>query len=443
MHALRLALSALCSPAQSRLRTRPRRGSGPAWRAAWSGLLLAVCFGAGCISSKRMTYIYSPPYGVESGQFLRSLEGLRSEMKEGNRVTLLENGDGIFPALLDAIRAAKSSVNVEMYIYEDDSVGRVFADALCERAQAGVAVRVLVDDFGARMGPLARKLTTAGVRFEIYKPLRLYSLYRLNHRTHRKIITVDGRMGFCGGFGIDDRWLGDARNPHEWHDLAVRVEGPVVAQLQRIFMEDWMHTTGEVLFGDAQFPPLPAEDDTMAQAVASSRTDQSSMAKLLLFMAIQTARKSIWIENAYFVPDPQIRRGLTAAVKRGVDVRVIVPGQYMDIPPIRRASRYYYGELLDGGVKIYEYRPTMLHTKAMVVDGIWSTVGSINFENRSMRSNAEANVAIYDRRFAAELERVMQQDLTRCDVFTKENWKKRGLAARFSEAFAWLFSEAY
>ena len=440
MRALTLAASACRLPVGSAVLAAARRGAVSAGGLGW---LLAAMLATGCLSGKRMTYSYTPGYGVESDQFLRSLEGLRSEMKPGNHVTLLENGDAIFPSVLDAIRGAQQSINLEMYIFEDDWTGREFADALSERARAGVQVRVLVDDFGARLGRLAEVMTAAGVRFQIYKPLRLYSLYRLNHRTHRKIITVDGRIAFCGGFGIDDRWGGDARNPTEWHDLGVRVEGPVVAHVQRIFMEDWLHTTGEVLFGNAQFPPLPPAGNMLAQAVASSRTDQSSMAKLMLFMAIQTARKSIWIENAYFVPDPQIRHGLIAAVRRGVDVRVIVPGKYMDIPLIRRASRYRYGELLDGGVKIYEYRPTMLHTKAMVVDDIWSTIGSINFVNRSMRSNAEANVAIYDRGFAAELTQVMERDLARSDVFTKEGWKKRGLASRLSEAFAWLFSEAY
>jgi cardiolipin synthase len=440
MRALTLAASACRLPVGSAVLAAARRGAVSAGGLGW---LLAAMLATGCLSGKRMTYSYTPGYGVESDQFLRSLEGLRSEMKPGNHVTLLENGDAIFPSVLDAIRGAQQSINLEMYIFEDDWTGREFADALSERARAGVQVRVLVDDFGARLGRLAEVMTAAGVRFQIYKPLRLYSLYRLNHRTHRKIITVDGRIAFCGGFGIDDRWGGDARNPTEWHDLVVRVEGPVVAHVQRIFMEDWLHTTGEVLFGDAQFPPLPPVGDMLAQAVASSRTDQSSMAKLMLFMAIQTARKSIWIENAYFVPDPQIRRGLLAAVRRGVDVRVIVPGKYMDIPLIRRASRYRYGELLDGGVKIYEYRPTMLHAKAMVVDDIWSTVGSINFVNRSMRSNAEANIAIYDRRFAGELRQVMEHDMARSEVFTKESWKKRGLASRLSEAFGWLFSEAY
>jgi cardiolipin synthase len=243
--------------------------------------------------------------------------------------------------------------------------------------------------------------------------------------------------------GVDDRWSGDARNPREWQDVMMRVEGPVVAQLQSIFMEDWLHTTGEVLHGDGQFPPIPPAGDMLAQAVAASRTDQSSMAKLLYYMAIQAARRRIWIENAYFVPDRQIREGLLRAVARGVEVKVLVPGEHIDIAAIRMASRYHYGELLDGGVEIYEYLPTMLHGKVMVVDGIWSTVGSINFDNRSMRKNAEANVAVYDREFAARVEKMIEDDLLLTERFTKEKWKKRGLPTRLGELFFWLFSENY
>jgi cardiolipin synthase len=237
--------------------------------------------------------------------------------------------------------------------------------------------------------------------------------------------------------------MGNASNPNEWRDTMVRVEGPVVAQLQSIFMEDWVHTTGEVLHGEKQFPPTPPVGDILAQAISASRSDSSSMAKLLYYMAIQAARKSIWIENAYFVPDGQIRRGLVHAVERGVDVRVLVPGPHIDIPLVRMASRFHYGELLDGGVKMYEYQPTMMHNKVMVVDGIWTTIGSINFVNRSMKKNAEANVAIYDRGFAQIVEKSILGDLEKTRQFTKRMWKKRGLLTRVAETFFWLFSENY
>ncbi len=401
---------------------------------------------SGCsylFSEKRTVYRYEPAYGVDSPEFRRSLDALGTEMVPYNAADLLQNGDETFGALLAGIRAARESINIELYIFDHGTVATEFARALCERARAGVEVRLLVDAWGSNLGALADEMSAAGVSVETFKPLRIYSLFRVGSRTHRRIVTVDGRIGFCGGFAIDDRWKGNARNPSEWRDTNVRVEGPVVAQLQHIFLEDWVHTTGEVLHGSKQFPTLEPAGDMLAQAVGSSRTDQSSMAKLLYYMAIQAARKNIWIENAYFVPDSQIRQGLVKAAERGVDVRVIVPGKYIDSPNVRLASRFHYGELLDGGVQIFEYLPTMMHNKVMVVDGIWTSIGSINFVNRSMKKNAETSVSVYDRRFAGQVEKMIEEDLARCDRFTKNEWKKRGLLARFGEMFFWLFSENY
>jgi cardiolipin synthase len=409
-------------------------------------LLLALIPLSGCsylFGDKRTSYDYKPDYGVDSAEFRRSLDVLGTEMVPHNRATLLQNGDQFFPAMLDAIRSAQASVNMEMFIFDDGEVAGQFARALADKAREGVEVRLLIDGYGSNLGDLEGPMKAAGVKVRVYKPLRIYTIYKIGNRTHRKILTVDGKVGFTGGVGIDDRWKGDARNPDEWRETMVKVEGPVVAQLQSIFMEDWVHTTGEVLHGAKQFPPLPPAGEVLAQAIRASRSDPSSMAKLQYYMAIQAARRKIWIENAYFVPDRQIRRGLVAAVARGVDVRVLVPGRHIDVPIVRMASRFHYGELLDGGVKIYEYRPTMMHNKVMVVDGIWSTIGSINFVNRSMKKNAEANVAIYDRAFAELVETTIEADLAKSEEFTKQRWKKRGLLARVSETFFWLFSENY
>jgi cardiolipin synthase len=441
-------------PSRQRRRDPPRawRGAPPAQsRAARLGAasLLALGFAlasTGCsyiFSEKRTVYEYEPAYGVDSPDFRRSLEVLGTELLPRNSATLLQNGDETFAALLAAIRGSRKSVNIELYIFNQGRVGAEFARALSERAHAGVEVRLLVDGFGSHPGDLADAMSAAGVRIAVFKPLRIYSLDRIGNRTHRRIVTVDGQIGFCGGFAVDDRWQGNARNPSEWRDTNIRVEGPVVAELQHVFLEDWVHTTGEVLHGPSQFPPIEPAGSTLAQAVSSARADQSSMAKLQYYMGIQAARRTIWIENAYFVPDRQIREGLVRAARRGVDVRVIVPGKYIDSPNVRLASRFHYGELLDGGVTIYEYLPTMMHNKVMVVDGIWTSIGSINFVNRSMKKNAEANLSIYDRAFAAQVEKMIEADLLRCERFTKEKWKKRGLLARFGETFFWLFSENY
>jgi cardiolipin synthase A/B len=409
-------------------------------------LFALVLTGSGCsyiFSEKRTFYQYEPVYGVASPEFLRSLEVLGTPMVEDNAAALCENGEACFGAMLAAIRGAQSSVNLEIYIFDHGEVATRFAEALAERARAGVEIRVLVDSWGSNLGNLQGLLTAAGAKVYEYKPLRIYSIFRVGNRTHRRILTVDGRIGFTGGIGIDDRWKGDARNPNEWRDTMVRVEGPVVAELQHIFLEDWLHTTGEVLHGDGQFPRVPPAGDQLAQAVASSRTDQSSIAKLAFYMAIQAARERIWIENAYFVPDRQIREGLLRAAARGVDVKIIVPGKYIDSPNVRLASRFRYGELLDGGVQIYEFQPTMMHNKVMVVDSIWASVGSINFVNRSMRKNAEVSVTVYDRPFAALVEQMVERDLARCDVLSKKAWKRRGLLPRIGELFFWLLSDNY
>lgn len=409
-------------------------------------LLLLLLPTTGCSHlfwDKRTSYTYKPDYGVDSPEFRRSLEVLGTEMVPQNKAVLLENGAQFFPDMLDAIRAARASVNMEMFIFNKGRIAAQFADALAAKAREGVEVRILLDDWGSHPGELEEVMTQAGVKLKWYKPVRIYSIYKVGNRTHRKILTVDGHIGFMGGVGIDDRWMGDASNPKEWRETMVRVEGPVVAQLQSIFTEDWVHTTGEVLHGEKQFPPTPPAGELLAQAISASRNDASSMAKLLYYMAIQAARKTIWIENAYFVPDGQIRRGLVNAVKRGVDVRVLVPGPHIDIPMVRMASRHHYGELLDGGVKMYEYQPTMIHNKVMVVDGIWTTIGSINFVNRSMKKNAEANVAMYDRGFAEIVEKSILADLEKSQEFTKRMWKKRGFLARLGEVVFWLFSENY
>ena len=277
------------------------------------------------------------------------------------------------------------------------------------------------------------------MNFQIYKPTKLRSIAKAGDRTHRKIITVDGCIGFTGGLAIDERWAGDARNPAEWRDTVVRVEGSVVLLLQRIFLEDWLYTTGELLDGASQFPAPQPVGDMRAQAIASSRTYQLSLAKLHYFMPVQAARDHSWIENAYFLPDDDLRSALCAAARRGVDVRIVVPGKNIHIKAVRYAGRGRYEEMLEAGIKIYEFQPTMLHSKVMVVDHVWSSIGSINFTMRSMKGNAEANVAIYDAVFANELRAVIEADIARSDPILPEQWKQRGGSEKFKEWFYGLY----
>jgi cardiolipin synthase len=409
-----------------------------------AAMLAAAASTSGCLSwSKRSDYHFDHPFPTSDPAFRRSLHAFGTAMVAGNRATLLRNGDAFVPAMIGAIQSAKVSVNLESYIFKDDRAGEMFTAALSGAARRGVEVRVLLDGTGSHPGKLRGLLEQAGVKVLIYHPVRLLTIYKLTQRTHRKILVVDGAICFTGGMGIEASWLGDARDPSEWRDDQVEVTGPVVAQMQAIFSEDWTYTSGEILAGGKFYPPLASTGGQDAQAIKVSRGDSSSLAAMLYYVAIQSAVRSIHIQNAYFLPEPQVRRALVDAVRRGVDVRVMVPGKHIDIALVRMASRRYYGELLQGGVKIYEYGGTMMHVKAAVVDGLFSTVGTINFDARSMRDNAEESMAFYDGELAAQLEASFDEDLERCHELTFERWRKRGLTQRLAERLSGFFQPLY
>ena len=398
---------------------------------------------AGCALNpeQRSSYSLNTPLTVDEPAFLRSLDTFGSTMVKGNDAVVLEDGDGMFPPMLEDIGQAKTSVNLETYIFMNDEVGRMFADALIAARRRGVQVRLMVDAQGSKLGKLREELTAAGVICNDYRPARTHAYY--GRRTHRKLLIVDGKIGYTGGFCIDRRWLGSARTKEEWHDSAVRVTGPVVAQMQAIFGEDWTFTTGEILAGDVFYPKLEATGSMLAQAMKSSKGDASSLSKLLYFLAIEASRKSLHIQNSYFLPDDQIHAALIKAARRGVDVKVIVPGAHTDVPLVRMASRHEYGSLLTGGVRIFEYQPTMVHSKILVVDGIFSTIGSINLDPRSMSKNAEENVSFYDRTFGESMEAMFQRDLRLCKEITYDAWKHRGVSARFFEMISGWFEPLY
>ncbi|HKA37030.1 MAG TPA: cardiolipin synthase [Thermoanaerobaculia bacterium] len=397
-------------------------------------------------SEKRVVYKFDRRFDVSDPVFRRSLDTFGTAMVAGNTAELLQNGDEIFPSMTNAIREAKVSVNLETYIFQPDEAGRQFADAMIEAAGRGVEVRLLIDSWGSKLGDLRKPLEEAGVKWREYRPIRLFSIYKVGKRTHRKILVVDGKVAFTGGLGISEKWLGDARNSKEWRDTQVRVTGPVVDQMQAIFAEDWTYTTGEILAGEKFYPKHDGRDGqgpVMAQAIKASRGDASSLAKMLYYVAIKSATKVIHIQNAYFIPDKQVRDALVEAVKRGVDVKVMVPGRHIDLPMVRQASWLHYGDMLKGGVKIYEYRDTMMHNKTMVVDGLFSTIGSINFDTRSMNKNAEESLAFYDRELAAKVEAMFQKDLQRCDEITLHEFENRGLAKRTSEVLSYIWEPYY
>ncbi|HEY7213003.1 MAG TPA: cardiolipin synthase [Thermoanaerobaculia bacterium] len=413
-----------------------------------SGILMALLVLAPACTlvrfDKRSVYRLDRPFAVEDDAFRRSLAAFGFAMVEGNRAEILNNGDEIFPAMTGAIRDARATVNLESYIFKDDKAGKLFADALMEAARRGVEVRVLVDGTGSKFsGPLLARMRKAGVKATKFRPIRLWSLLKIARRTHRKILVVDGKVSFTGGFCIADSWLGDARNPKEWRDVMVRVTGPVSAQMQAIFSEDWTFTTGEILAGEKFYPHLEPAGEIPAQAIKVSRGDSSSLAAMLHYVTIQSARQSIHIQNAYFVPTRQIRQALIDAARRGVDVRIMVPGRHIDEPLVRMASRRHYGEMLAAGVRIFEYNRTMMHQKDAVIDGIFSTIGSINFDARSLHENAEESFAFYDRELGARMEAVFAEDEKYCREITYERWKHRSVKQRLAEMVSGLFEPLY
>ena len=367
-------------------------------------------------------------YSVDDPQFRRSMGVLLGpQILEGNRVETLVNGERFFPAMLEAIRGATRTITFETYIYWSGAVGEQFTAALIERAQAGVKVHVLFDAFGSgRIDKAAvERMKQAGVRIERYNPVRIHMLARLNNRTHRKILVVDGRIGFTGGAGIADEWAGDARNPKEWRDTHFRIQGPAVAQMQAAFMENWIEVTGQVLHGADYFPPLGPAGKELAQFSISSPGGGGESMQVLYLLSIAASARTIDLSAAYFVPDNNEVRMLVAAAKRGVRVRIIMPGHETDSPVVRRASRSTWGDLLKAGIEIYEYQPTFYHCKVMVVDGVWTSLGSTNFDTRSFSVNDEANLNVHDRQFAAAQLAVFEQDLKRSRRITLEEWQNR------------------
>lgn len=386
---------------------------------------------------KRIT----PLYAVTDPQFLRSMGNLLGpSLQEGNRIDGLRNGREIFPAMLDAIRQARRTITFETYIYWSGEIGREFAEALAERSRAGVKVHVLLDWIGtAKMdAELLQLLAESGVQVRKYHPLRWYTLGRINNRTHRKLLVVDGQVGFTGGVGIADKWMGDAEDEDHWRDSHYRLEGPAVAQMQSAFLDNWMKTEGEVLHGEEYFPPLSAVGDCRAQVFRSAPNEGSESVRLMYLLSIASARRNVRIAASYFVPDDLSVETIVAARKRGVHIEIIVPGDKIDTEITRKASRSRWGPLLAEGVEIYEYRPTMYHCKVMIVDDVWVSVGSTNFDNRSFRLNDEANLNVYDRDFASGQIEDFDADRARAERITLEMWRRRPLGERVIEHLAGL-----
>ena len=381
-------------------------------------------------------------YATEDPQFIRSMGMmLGPAIVDGNKAQELLNGDQIFPAMVDAIKSAKKTVLFETYIYWSGDIGNQFAEALADRAKNGVKCHVLLDWLGSYKADasLIRKMTDAGVEVEKYHPLRWYNLGRINNRTHRKLLIVDGAVGFTGGVGIAPEWTGNAQDPDHWRDSHFRIEGPVVAQMQGVMLDNWAKTTGKVLHGADYFPALRPVGTQNAQVFSSSPNGGSESMLMMYLLAITAAAKTIDLSSAYFVPDEITRKAIVMAVKRGVKVRIITPGVHMDAETVRHASRGLWGPILEAGAEMYEYQPTMYHVKAMIVDGLLTSVGSTNFDVRSFRLNDEANLNIYDRGFAQRQTQVFEEDLKQSRRITYENWLARPALVKVHERFLSIF----
>ena len=405
-----------------------------------TAVLLFVAFNV-AIGDKTIDRVVPHLYGVEDEQFVRTMSVmLGPPIVNGNRTTTLVNGDQIFPAILETLRSARRTITFEMYIYWSGRIGKEFADVLAERARAGVKVHVLIDGLGSGKidEDFVEQMKRAGVEVERYNPPHPLKLARLNNRTHRKGIVVDGAIGFTGGVGIADQWLGNAQSPAHWRDTHFRVEGPVVAQLQAAFMDNWTEVTGNVLHGADYFPRLQPVGAHRAQVFTSAPGGGSDSMQLMYLLSIASARKDIAISAAYFLPDNVEIDTLVAALKRGVRVRIIVPGEHMDSEIVRRASRARWGDLLAAGAEIYQYEPTMFHCKVMVVDELWTSVGSTNFDNRSFAVNDEANLNVYDREFARAQMQIFEADLARARRITLEEWRARPWTEKLREHAAAL-----
>lgn len=383
-------------------------------------------------------------FSTDSDEFLSTIAGVCGvSFDAGNTVEVLNNGDAFYPRMLEAVQQARRSITIEAYIYWAGDVGRLFARALADQARAGIPVKILLDAIGsASIGrDILDTLNDSGCHVAWYNPIHWYTLGRFNNRTHRKSLILDGTIAFTGGAGIADQWRGNAQDPEHWRDIQIRVEGPAVVPLQTGFAYNWQKTTGELLSGDVYYPPIESRGRLRAQTLMSSPETGGSNVRTMYYLSIVSARKTIYIANPYFVPDPVAIDTLIDAKRRGIDVRIMVSGIRNDNWLARHNTVRLYKRLLEAGIEILEYNRTMLHHKTMVVDGLWVTVGTTNFDNRSFAHNEESNICVFDPTLAREFERIFIDDARVCDRVDHAAWRHRGAIAHAQEFVASFLEE--
>jgi cardiolipin synthase A/B len=380
---------------------------------------------------------------IDSEDFVRMLGALADAQVHGhNRIEVLTNGEVYYEAELEAIGRARHHINIEAYIFQKGKIARRFVEALTERAKAGVQVNIVLDAIGsfATWNSYFKELRDAGGRIEWYHPIRWFTLPRINNRTHREFIIIDGEIGFIGGAGIADHWLYGKNDHPRWRDSMFRVEGKAVTNLQSTFAENWLEASGEILTGKDYFPLCEVDGKVEAMVVNSSPSaGASTRARILFQTLLASAGKSIHITTPYFLPDRSAREEMIRAMKeRGVEVKIVTPGKHSDHLLTRTSSRRLYGGLLEAGAQIYEYEPAMIHAKVMIIDGIWSVVGSTNFDNRSFGLNDEVNLAGFDEQLAERLQQDFARDMAESHVVTYEEWNRRSIFERAHEWLGWV-----
>jgi cardiolipin synthase len=404
-------------------------------------MLYLTIIGAAFLTWLILVALFAPsiPYHIEgeldvcSDHFIDVLESTcLARLWSGNAVEIFTDGPAFYPAMLDAIRSARETINLECYIFRTGKIGDQFIEALSERARAGVRVTVVVDAIGG-LGSFrrtARRLREAGCRVEPYQRLAWYRLARLNNRTHRELLVVDARVAFVGGAGVSDFWMEPSKGKPRWRDMMARFEGPVVSDIQGIVAENWLECCGEILTGVETYKPRAEHGASAALAIKSSPADRATVSRVLLQMLVEGAGRSVCISTPYFLPDKAFRRAIVKAARRGVEFEVVLPGAHTDQRMVRLASRNRYGDLLEAGVRIFEYRPGMTHVKTLIVDDVWSAIGTTNIDNRSFEHNDEVNVVIRDPAIALRLRSDFEADKAVSDEVSLESWRSRSLIER-------------
>ena len=400
----------------------------------WIGANLAT-------TEKRLLYRPRRLYTSGDADFRRALGILLGPpLVSGNHITSLVNGAQIYPAMLNAIRTAQTNITFETFVFRD-AMGATFVEELSAAARRGVQVHMLLDWLGSRTmdSNLLAAARASGCDLHLYHPPSWYHLGRLNNHTHRKLLVVDGKIGFTGGVGMGVEWDEGLSGVPPWRETHFKAEGPVVAQMQAVFVDNWIKATGRVLHGAEYFPKLSnTVGDMDAQMFGSSPVGGSESMHLMVLLALSAAKTSIDIENAYFVPDKLTVESLCSAAHRGVRVRIVVPGHYTDARIGRWAAHGLYGKLLEAGIQIHEYQPTMMHCKVMVIDGVWCSMGSANFDDRSFRLNDEANLNVFSEALAREQTALIDADIAQSRRMVLKKWRNRKFGRRVNEKLALL-----